>query len=564
MERLIVLIAILSVAILIVGGVGYYSLNKANTALEDMYSRQLKSVQLLNDARAHARKIEADTYALMMATNAQENESITKDIEKRGKIFDQDLQTFEQISARDESRQKLQAVKDDVAKYRLIRAKIISLAEQNKNQEAYVLFSQQGRTLSNNFTDALADLSGDVAQIADETYQTSQESQDTTTMILVFVIIAALILALLAGIVIAKQIDSRLGGIVKYLEILAEGDFSQEIARSSMEDRSEFGAVSRAVEKMKNNIKALLKNLMETSEHMAASSEELTASSEQSAQAANQVAGSVTEVAQGAENQMKATDQAGQIVKKISVSVDQVSQKSQQVASSANHTMQTATDGEGIIKRAVTEMKTIKEKTNATSMVISKLEDKSKEIGQIVETISGIASQTNLLALNAAIEAARAGEAGRGFAVVAEEVRKLAEQSETAAEQITALISEVQSSTREAVVFMDANQKEIVSGVQAVDDAGSSFNNILGMVGDMTKQIDAITSSIDEVTRGTTHVVTAVQGIEQESQKTSEQTQTISAATEEQSASVEEIASASEHLAQMAADLQKEVQKFKL
>ena len=226
--------------------------------------------------------------------------------------------------------------------------------------------------------------------------------------------------------------------------------------------------------------------------------------------------------------------------------------------------MQTATDGEGIIRRAVSEMKTIEEKTNATSTVISKLEDKSKQIGQIVETISGIASQTNLLALNAAIEAARAGDAGRGFAVVAEEVRKLAEQSETAAEQITSLIGEVQSSTREAVVFMDANQKEIISGVQAVDDAGSNFNNILGMVGDMTKQIDAITSSIDEVTRGTTHVVTAVQEIEQESHKTSEQTQTILAATEEQSASVEEIASASEHLAQMAADLQKEVQKFKL
>ena len=148
--------------------------------------------------------------------------------------------------------------------------------------------------------------------------------------------------------------------------------------------------------------------------------------------------------------------------------------------------------------------------------------------------------------------------------VVAEEVRKLAEQSETAAEQITSLIGEVQSSTREAVVFMDANQKEIISGVQAVDDAGSNFKNILGMVDDMTKQIDAITSSIDELTRGTAHVVTAVQGIEQESHKTSEQTQTISAATEEQSASVEEIASASEHLAQMAADLQKEVQKFKL
>ena len=565
MERLIVLIAILSAAIIIVGGVGYYSLNKANTALEDMYCQQLKSVQVINDARTHRRKIEGDIYALMLTTDDQEHKMLAKDIEDRAKRFDQDLQTFEQINVRDETKQKLQSVQDNVAQYRAIRTQVISLAMQNKNEEAYAMYVAQGRGLSDQFNDALlGELSADVVKIADETYADSQQGQSTTTKILVLVILAALILAIILGFVIAKQIDTRLKGIVKHLEILADGDFSKEIAKSSLEDRSEFGAVSRAVEKMKNNIKALLKNLMETSEHMAASSEELTASSEQSAQAANQVAGSVTEVAQGAENQMKATDQAGQIVEKIAVSINQVSQKSQQVASSANHTMQTATDGESIIKRAVSEMKTIEEKTNATSTVIGKLEDKSKQIGQIVETISGIASQTNLLALNAAIEAARAGDAGRGFAVVAEEVRELAEQSETAAEQITSLIGEVQSSTREAVVFMDANQKEIISGVQAVDDAGSNFNNILGMVSDMNKQIDAITASIVEVTKGTTHVVTAVQGIEAESRKASEQTQTISAATEEQSASVEEIASASEHLAQMAADLQKAVQKFKL
>ena len=186
MERLIVLIAILSVVILIVGGVGYYSLNKTNMALEDMYSRQLKSVQLLNDARAHARKIEADTYALMLTTDTQEDDLLVKDIEKRGKAFDQDLQTFEQISVRDESKQKLQTVRDDVAKYRSIRTQIISLAEQNKNQEAYAVYSQQGRTLSNNFTDALSDLSGGVAQIADETYQSSQAAQSMITKIRLF------------------------------------------------------------------------------------------------------------------------------------------------------------------------------------------------------------------------------------------------------------------------------------------------------------------------------------------------------------------------------------------
>ena len=98
----------------------------------------------------------------------------------------------------------------------------------------------------------------------------------------------------------------------------------------------------------------------------------------------------------------------------------------------------------------------------------------------------------NLLALNAAIEAARAGEAGRGFAVVAEEVRKLAEQSQEAAKQITALISEVQNQTNSAVTFMNDSKKEVESGTNVVTVAGQSFEAILAMVRDMTVQINQI------------------------------------------------------------------------
>ena len=563
-EQLLVLMAILAAAILAVGGVGYFSLSKANTALEDMYSRQLKAVQEINDARVHARKIEADTYILINTADPQQKQLVAKDLEERSQKFDADLVRFEQIEVRGDSQQKLQAIKADVVKYKTVRAQIFELVEQNKQAEAFTMFLKEGLVISERFNAALIDLSNDVEQTADETYKDSQQAQSTTATVLILVIVAALLLVLLLGFAIIRQIDSKLDEVVKQLAIMADGDFSKEIDRRTLDERSEFGTVFCAVDKMKTNIKDLIKNLMETAENMAASSEELTASAEQSAQAANQVAGSITEVAQGAETQMKATEQAGQTVENISASLGEVSKNSLQIVAFADNTMQTATDGQGIIKHAITEIKAIEEKTNATSTVIGKLEDKSKQIGQIVEAISGIANQTNLLALNAAIEAARAGEAGRGFSVVAEEVRKLAEQSRTAAEQITALIGEVQSSTREAVVFMDANQKEIVSGVQAVDNAGSSFNDILSKVSGMVKEIDAISALIVEVTNGITHVVAAVKDIEQESHKTSEQTQTISAATEESSASIEEIASASEHLAQMATDLQTAVHKFKV
>lgn len=175
-------------------------------------------------------------------------------------------------AVREESKQKLKIINDDVAQYRSIRSKILNLLQNKIKKMRLMHFSIKKGTLSDHFTDTLYDLAMDVGKIADETYQTSQDTQSTITKILVLVIVAALVFGLLFGIILAKQIDSRLQDVVGYLEILAEGDFSKEISQRSLADASEFGDVSRAVEKMKNNIKALLHNLMETAEHMAAAS----------------------------------------------------------------------------------------------------------------------------------------------------------------------------------------------------------------------------------------------------------------------------------------------------
>jgi methyl-accepting chemotaxis protein len=315
---------------------------------------------------------------------------------------------------------------------------------------------------------------------------------------------------------------------------------------------------------MNQSIGELIRNLVRTAEQLAASSEELTASAEQSAEASNQVAAAITEVAQGADKQLHLIDTTTQHIEHMTKGIGQVADNAAVVSASADNTAKAANDGEVAVEKAVNQMTVIEEKTTLTAKVIAELEAKSKEIGQIVETIASIAGQTNLLALNAAIEAARAGEAGKGFAVVAEEVRKLAEQSHGAAEQITQLISEVQQKTDNAVIFMNEGKQEVTIGSEVVTTAGQSFRDIIRMIREISNQVHEISGAIEEITSGSQQIVSAVREIDKESKGASKRTQTVSAATEEQSASVEEISSSSHALANMAEELQTLIQKFKV
>ena len=209
-------------------------------------------------------------------------------------------------------------------------------------------------------------------------------------------------------------------------------------------------------------------------------------------------------------------------------------------------------------------MNSINQKVERLSLVVQSLGEHTKEIGQFTGTIGYISEQTNLLALNASIEAARAGEHGKGFAIVAEEVRKLAEQSALSSNHISSLITAIQDETKKAIESMNEATKEVVEGIEIVNTAGESFEQIQVSFSEVTNQIHEVSAAAQQISAGTVSVVESTHLISNLVEISTANTQNISAAIEEQLASGEEIAASSPTLSEIANESQKFIRNFKL
>ncbi|MZP30323.1 HAMP domain-containing protein [Heliobacterium undosum] len=387
------------------------------------------------------------------------------------------------------------------------------------------------------------------------------EQEHALKRLLMIILAMGLLVGMAVATVIARPILTSINAGMDVAKTMADGDLTREVPVRSQD---ELGQLLTSLQTATQNLRKLIIHVASTAETVAASSQELTASAEQSAQATNQVAMTITGVAQGAERQMHAVETTVDVIEQMSTSIQQVSANANLVTTMAEKTAGAAAQGDKAVNAAVSQMKSIETTVSGSAQVVARLGERSKEIGLIVDTISGIAGQTNLLALNAAIEAARAGEQGRGFAVVADEVRKLAEQSQEAAQQIANLIGEIQTETDKAVVAMHDGTREVALGADVVNKAGQAFQEIVSLIGQVSAQIKEISSSIEQLARGSQHIVTSVRDIDRIVKDTAGQTQTVSAATEEQSASMEEIAASSHALARLAEELQGALGKFKV
>ena len=372
-----------------------------------------------------------------------------------------------------------------------------------------------------------------------------------------------IVLLVAAGLInwFSRRIARPIQTLEEAVNRVADGDLS--IAQINVQSNDEIGRLGQSFDKMTDNLRHLIKNIFTATEQVTASSEALTVSSEQAAQASNQIAGSITEVAAGASEQLAAANLTTSIIEQMSAKLQQVGNINEVAVQSAQAT-EKAGAGEETVKKAMSQMSQIEETVMTSSQVVEQLGGRSREIGQIVDTIASIAGQTNLLALNAAIEAARAGEQGKGFAVVAEEVRKLAEQSQEAAKQIASLIGTIQTDTDRAVSAMSNGTREVKTGTEAVDAAGAVFKDITDVVTRVSTQVGEFATTIEQIAASSQQVVEAAQKIDMLSKKSTGEAQQVSAAAEEQLASMEEISSSSQGLTELAQQLQTAASGFRL
>lgn len=379
--------------------------------------------------------------------------------------------------------------------------------------------------------------------------------------ILITMAVIIVVLGTLSWIIIGRQMR-KLTYVSDAMGEVAHGNLSIQDLEISSDD--EIGILSKDVNEMKEKLRRLLKNVLESCETVAASSEELTAQADQTSQSINHVAENTVAMAEYASKQSDTVEELQGVVDEMSAKMVDLHESAQKMDEVAKTSQEKAVEGKKKVDFAIKQIKMIENQVNKSAQVVDALGQRSKEIGNIIDAISAIAEQTNLLALNAAIEAARAGEHGKGFAVVADEVRKLAEQSADAAKNISELIKQIQGDTESAVEEMRIGNAGVKEGSESVLATGEAFQSIEEQVYTLNENVRRSIQHIDAVNSTSHAILSAIESVQKNSQKSAEDAQNISASTEQQAATMHEMANASNQLAVLAQNLQNEVSKFKV
>lgn len=398
---------------------------------------------------------------------------------------------------------------------------------------------------------------------ANQTYNESKQVYLRTIISLIILIAVCAVITILLSIVIIKSIIAPVDNVSKKLKEISQsnGDLTQRIG---YESQDEIGELSSNFDLFMDKLQLIIREVAVSAETISSSSFQLNKAAAATTQSLEDISKTVVNIASGTSDGAAAAEETTASLTEAAKFSEATSKASKNTTNNSKRAQEAAEDSAAKISEIVSSINDIAESSKDVSCIINELDDSSKKIGDIIKIITAISEQTNLLALNAAIEAARAGEAGKGFNVVADEIRKLADESNNAAREISELVKENQVKSAYAVNSVDQVEKKVFIGVTKTSEVGKSIENIIMNIQNIVNEIEQIDNANEQQAQSSKEIERAISSIASTSNEIAGGTENMSAGIQEQLSTMTEIEKTTEQLSEMSNKLSKITSGFKV
>lgn len=399
---------------------------------------------------------------------------------------------------------------------------------------------------------------------------TKNELESSSKGIIDVVMLSAIIILILATTLItflSGSITKPILTVTKKIQEFSQLNFladENSMKAKYLNSKDETGDMVRALRIMRDNVAEFIIKTADATEQVAASSEELTAISQQAAISSDEVAKTIEEIARGAGDQAKDTEKTAVNIEELGNLLEQDTNYIKELNTATFQIEKEKEEGFIILNELIHKTQKNNDATENVYQIIKNNNENTEKIESASIMIQSIADQTNLLALNAAIEAARAGEAGKGFAVVAEEIRKLAEQSNSFTNDIKAVINELKKKSQNAVDLMKEAKQIGEEQTKSVVATEGKFDGIAEAIDAVNAIINKLNNCSDLMSENKNRIVDLTQNLAAVSQENAAGTEQAAASMEEQAATIQEIANSGNNLAAIAEELKVLISRFKV
>lgn len=398
---------------------------------------------------------------------------------------------------------------------------------------------------------------------ADKTYRSSKIVYRSTMITILSLVLLGAAITIFLSVIITGSIVIPVQNVTKKLKEISEnnGDLTQRIAYKS---KDEMGELSRSLDLFADKLQQMIKQVAESARTISASSKHLQEATGVTTQSLEGISQTVAQIASRTSQGAAVTEGTTAKLAEAANFSEATAQATKRTTENTKNVKDAAEEGEKQISEVVSSITSIAASSKDVSLIIKELNTSSEKIGNIIQIITDISSQTNLLALNAAIEAARAGEAGKGFSVVAEEIRKLADESNKAALEISELVKDNRGKSLSAVNSVQLVEEKVNNGVSKASDVAESIKNIIGHIQKIVNEVEQVDHANEQQALFSKEMEQAIQDLAEAAGEMAAGTENISVSIQEQLSTMTEIEHTAEQLSLMAQNLKKLTSGFQV